>query len=137
MGSTVVVQQEDEGMWTHGTLLGNGNHNHYNRSYKIQVTTTGRIITCNRQHIKPTPITAEDYMCYQGRKYTSTQTDPLNAILDHIRKNPPSYSNKTTHNNNNDSQDTHDEHGAKNNSQGSIQEQIEKHQMRQGWSMII
>ena len=83
IGSTVAVQWEDGGSWTHGTIVGMGDHNHHSRSYKIQVTTTGRIITCNRQHIKPTPITAEDYMCYQARKHT--KTDPLDAILDHIQ----------------------------------------------------
>ena len=82
IGSTVVVQWKDRGLWTHGTIVGKGNHNYHNQSYKIQVTTTGRIITCNRQHIKPTPITAEEYMCYQDRKHT--KTDPLNVILDHI-----------------------------------------------------
>ena len=28
--STVAVQEEDEGLWTHGTIVGKGNHNHYN-----------------------------------------------------------------------------------------------------------
>ena len=31
MGCTVVVQQEDEGLWTHGRIKGNGNHNHHDR----------------------------------------------------------------------------------------------------------
>ena len=105
-------------------VVGKGDHNHYNRSYKIQVTTTGRIITCNRQHIKPTPITAENYMCYQARKHT--KTDLLNAILDHIKKNPHSYSNKAISNKRDDNQNTHGEHGVRNNSQGSRQEQIEE-----------
>ena len=61
IGSSVVVQWEDRGPWTHGTIIGKGNHNHHNRSYCIQVTTLGRIITCNRQHIKLTLITAQDY----------------------------------------------------------------------------
>ena len=74
IGSTVVVLWEDGGPWTHGMIVEKGNHNHYKRSYKIQVTTRGRIITCNRQHIKPTPITAEDYMCYQARKHTNRST---------------------------------------------------------------
>ena len=82
IGSTVVVQKEDRGPWTHGSIVGKGNHNHENRLYKIQLTTRGRIITCNRQHIKPIPITVEDYMHYQARKHT--KTDPLDAILDHI-----------------------------------------------------
>ena len=41
IGSTVVVQCKDGGPWTHGMIVGKGNHNHCNRSYKIQVTTTG------------------------------------------------------------------------------------------------
>ena len=107
-------------------IVGKGDHNHHNWSYKIQITTTGRIITHYRQHIKPTSITAEEYMCYQARKHTNIQTDPLDGILDHIKNNPQSYSNRTTHNNNNDSQGTYGEQGAINNSQGNRQEHIEK-----------
>ena len=33
IGSTVVVQQEDGGPWTHGTIVGKGDHNHHNYSY--------------------------------------------------------------------------------------------------------
>ena len=80
-------------------IAGKGNHNHHNWSYKIQVTTSERIITQNRQHIKPTSITAEEYIHYQAKKHTNRQTDQLDAILDHIKNNPQSYSNKTTHNN--------------------------------------
>ena len=36
--------------------------------------------------MKPTPITAEDYIYYQVNKHA--KKDPLDAILDHIRKNP-------------------------------------------------
>ena len=124
IGSTVAVQWEDGEPWTHGTIVGMGNHNHHSRSYKIQVTTTGRIITCNRQHIKPIPITAEDYMCYKARKHT--KTDPLDAFLDHIPKNPHSYSNKAISNKRDDNQNTHGEHGVRNKSKGSKQEQIEE-----------
>ena len=84
IGSTVAAQQEDRGLWTHGTVMGKGNYNHHNRSYKMQVTKTGRMIMHNRQHIKPTPITAEDFIHYQANKHT--KTDPLDAILDHIPK---------------------------------------------------
>ena len=101
IGSTVVVQWEDGRLWIHGAILGKGDHNHRNRSYKIQVTTTGRIITHNRQHIMPTRITAEDYMCYQARKHT--KTEPLNAILDHIQKSPHTYADKTISNERHDS----------------------------------
>ena len=33
--STVVVQQEDGGPWTHGIVVGKGDHNHNNWSYNI------------------------------------------------------------------------------------------------------
>ena len=62
IGSTVVVQWEDGAPWTHGMIIGKDNHNHHNRLYSIQAITMGSIITCNRQHIEPTPITAEDYI---------------------------------------------------------------------------
>ena len=92
IGSTVAVQQ-DGGPWTHGTVMGKGDQNNHNRSYKIQVTNSGRIITCNRQHIKPTPITAEDYIHYQANKHA--KTDPLDAIFDYIWKNPSTPTDKT------------------------------------------
>ena len=72
IGSTVVVQQKDREQWAHGTVMGKGDHNHHNRSYKIQVTKTGRIIMHNRQHIKPTSITAEDFIHY----YIPTRCHP-------------------------------------------------------------
>ena len=96
IGSTVVVQWEGGGLWTHSTIIGRGNHNHHNRSYRIQVTNTGRIIICSRQQIKPTPITVEDYIHYQANKHA--KTDPLDAILDHIWKNPPTPTDKTISN---------------------------------------
>ena len=102
IGSIIVVQWEDGELWTHGAVVGKGNHNHHNRSYKIQVTTTGRIITCNRQQIKPTPITTENFIHNQANK--QTKKDPPDAILDHIQKHPPPPTNKIItnerHNNN-------------------------------------
>ena len=68
IGSAVVVQQEDIGPWTHGTVVGTGNHNHHDRSYIVQLTTNGRCITCNRLHIKPTTISADTYLQYQSTK---------------------------------------------------------------------
>ena len=53
IGSTVVVQREDEGPWTHATIEAKGNHNHHNRSYKICISKTGKIVICKGQHIKP------------------------------------------------------------------------------------
>ena len=45
---------------------------------------TGRIITCKRHHIKPTSITAEEYMQYQAE---NRQTGPPDDILEHIKNN--------------------------------------------------
>ena len=62
IGSTVVVQQEEGGPGTHGTIVCIGNHNLNNRSYTISITVTGYIVTRNSKHIKTTPITAEQYL---------------------------------------------------------------------------
>ena len=45
---TEVVQQEDGRLWTHGTIVGTGDHNHHDRSYTIQLTTNGRQTRHNR-----------------------------------------------------------------------------------------
>ena len=112
-GSTVVVQWEDGGPWTHGTIVGKGDHNHHNRSYKIPVTNTGRIITCNRQHIKPTPITALQKTTCVTKLVKHIRTDPCNAILDHIWKNPHTYTDKAISNERDDNENTHGEHGVR------------------------
>ena len=57
--STVVVQWEDGGLWTHGTVVGRGDHNHGNRSYLIRISKTGCVVTRNSKHTKATPITAK------------------------------------------------------------------------------
>ena len=86
IGSTVAVQQEDSGPWTHGAIVEKGDHHHHDWSYTLQVTTTGRRNTHNRQHIRPTSITADDYICYQATKHANRQANPLDAILKHIKK---------------------------------------------------
>ena len=48
IGSAVVVQQEDGGPWTYGTVIDIGDHNHHDHTYIIQLTTNGRRITHNR-----------------------------------------------------------------------------------------
>ena len=42
IGSAVVVQCEDGGPWTHGTIVGTGDHNHHEHAYAIQLTINGR-----------------------------------------------------------------------------------------------
>ena len=72
IGSAVVVQQEESGLWTHGTVVDTGDHNHHDHTYIIQLTTNGRRITCNRQHITPTSVTADAYLQYHATKHPNT-----------------------------------------------------------------
>ena len=62
IGSTVVVQQEDGGLWTHGTVVGRGDHSHSNRSYMIRFSKTDQVVIRNSKHIKATPVTAKQYL---------------------------------------------------------------------------
>ena len=78
IGSTVVVQQEDDGLWIHSTIVGIGDHNHNNRSCTIRITRTGCIVTRNSKDIKTTPITAEQYFRDQLIWLTD---DPVDRIL--------------------------------------------------------
>ena len=94
IGSAVVVQQEDSRPCTHGTVVNRGDHNHHGISYTIQLTTNGRCITWNRQHIKPTAVTADAYIKHQSYKQCNISTDPLADILNNIDKNPGAYNNK-------------------------------------------
>ena len=55
---------------------------------------TGRLVTLNRQHIKPTQISAEQYLWDQLHKHTNT--DPPESILTQLDKQPV-----TSNNNNN------------------------------------
>ena len=41
---------------------GKGDHNHHIRSYKICITKSGKVVTCNLQQKEPTPISAEQYL---------------------------------------------------------------------------
>ena len=76
-GSTVAVQCEEEGPWTHGTMEGKGDHNNHERSYNVCITKTGLLVTRDRKHINPAQITAEKYLQDQLQKHT---TDPLENI---------------------------------------------------------
>ena len=77
--STVVVQREDGGPWIHGMIEGKGDQNHHGRSYHICITKSDRLVTQNRQHIKQTPISAEQYLWDKLHKHI--RTDPLESIL--------------------------------------------------------
>ena len=84
IGSTVVVQHEDGGPWIHGTIEGKGDHSHNDRSYTIQVTKTGQLISSNSKHVKPTQITAEQYLWDQLDN--NIVRDPLEDILKQLEK---------------------------------------------------
>ena len=127
IGSAVVVLWEDVGPWTHGTIVGTGDHNHNNYSYTIQLTTNGRRITCNRQHIKPMSVTADAYTQYQATKHIHKQNDPLEDILECIRNNQMAYA-TSKQNNNTSSQKMNDEQKANNVQQGRGQDPRQKKQ---------
>ena len=78
-------------LWTHGTIIGTGNHSHHNKSYMIQLTTNGTHITCNRHHAKPTTVTEDAYIQYHSTKQQNSRTDPPADILNNITKNPVAY----------------------------------------------
>ena len=86
--------------WTmdYGTVVGIGNHNHHNKSYTIQLTTSSRCITHKRHHIKPTAVTVDTYIQYHSTKQQNTRTDPLAEILNNIIKNPAAYVTRQTTN---------------------------------------
>ena len=91
IGSAVAVQHEDGGLWTHGMVVGKGDHNQHDRSYVIQLISNGRCISRNRCHIKPTTVTADTYLQHQSKTISNKTTDPLAEILKNIKNNPALY----------------------------------------------
>ena len=73
VGSTVAIQCEDSGPWTHGTLMSHGDHNHNNRPYKVQLTKTSHVIVRNSTYVKTTTTRAHQYLQEQEKK--SMQSD--------------------------------------------------------------
>ena len=96
IGSAVAVQQEDGRLWSHGTIVGTGDHNHQDKSYTIQLTINARCITHNRHHIKLTSVTADTYIQYHATKQQNVRTDPLVEILNNITKHPAAYATRQT-----------------------------------------
>ena len=72
-------------------VVDKGDNNHHGRSYVIQCTNNGRCISRNRQHIKPTTVTADTYLQHQSKKPSNKTTDPLAEILNNINNNPALY----------------------------------------------
>ena len=101
IGSAAAVQHEDGGPWTHGTVVDTGNHNHHDRSYIIQLTTSGRHISRNRWHTRPTTVTEDKYIQHHYNKQSSIKTDLLTEILNNINRNPAIYGTRQARNTNN------------------------------------
>ena len=81
----------------------------------------------NSQQLAGGSCTTEDtYIHYQATKHTNRQTDPLDAILEHIKDNPQAYANRLVHSGSNNIQNTHVEQQPKNISQGRRQDPIQK-----------
>ena len=69
VGSTVADKR-----WTRGTIVGKGDHNHNDGSYTMCVTKKGWLITRNSKHMKPTQITAKQYLQDQLDKHIVTNS---------------------------------------------------------------
>ena len=51
IGSQVMVQRDDDGPWTHGTVVNHNKAEHNMQSYHIKLILSGCIITRNIKHI--------------------------------------------------------------------------------------
>ena len=63
---------------------------------------------------------------YQAKNHANRQIYPFDAILEHIKNNLQSYSNRTIQNNSNNNLNIHDEQQTKNIPQGTGQEHLQK-----------
>ena len=79
VGCVVVVQLEEDGPWTHGTVEGKEDHNQNNRYYTIHITKTAQHITRNSKHVKTTPITSRQYVQDQLNK--NIRADTVEGII--------------------------------------------------------
>ena len=62
IGSTVAMQHEYGGPWTHRIIKEANNSEHNGRSYIIRVIKIEKFITQNTRHIHSAPITREQYL---------------------------------------------------------------------------
>ena len=83
-GSTVAVKREDFGPWMHRMRIGYGTDDHNCRISRVRVTKTGHAIIRMKRHIKPTNVSAEDYLLNKMAKASQTMAeDRLNELTDH------------------------------------------------------
>ena len=88
IGSTVAFQREESGPWTHGTVTEHHDAEHNGRSYRLWITTTGRIMTRTAGNIKIISILAKQYPWDQMSKQKYIYQDNLyiNVITWHKPK---------------------------------------------------
>ena len=70
IGTQVMVQKEDTGPWTHGTIIHHNKAEHNKRSYRIKLPLTGHVVTRNTKHIRKTVIKPWMYKCIEKLKQT-------------------------------------------------------------------
>ena len=103
-GSTVAVQMDNNGPWTHGMIIDGSNKDHWGWSYWVWVKKMGRVIRQNMKHIGHTPGTVEQYLRDQIAKtrakmpaafmalwQNKTLCHFLQSIYAHVHKPGPIY----------------------------------------------
>ena len=74
IGALVIVQKEDGGPWTHGTIINHNKEDHHMQSYRIKLSLSGCVITRNTKHIRETSIMP--WMYRKIEKIKQTENDP-------------------------------------------------------------
>jgi hypothetical protein len=84
IGQPVMVQKEDKGPWTHGMIIARNSCDHNNRSYKVKLTLSQRIITRNTIHLRPSKIPTTTYEKQKSAQADIAPTYSTN-ILKHLQ----------------------------------------------------
>ena len=74
IGSWVMVQREDGGPWTHGTIINHNKEDHHMQSYRIKLSLSGHVVTRNMKHVRKTSIMP--WMYKRIEKIKQTENDP-------------------------------------------------------------
>ena len=70
-----MVQREDTGPWTHGTIIDHNKAKLNMRSYRIKLSLTGHLVTRNTKHIRKTVIKPWMYKHIEKLKQTDNDND--------------------------------------------------------------
>ena len=83
--STVAMQQEDNRLLIHESIVGNGSSDNNCRSYRRRMTEMENTITGTERHVKANPISADDYPRNEVSKANQPQVkDRFNTFVDHV-----------------------------------------------------